>query len=891
MPAVKDKGKLGESTSELLSPSANQTTNQEDSETLGPQTKPAPPKDIVKAEITQEMQKSYLDYAMSVIVSRALPDVRDGLKPVHRRIIYAMYDTGVTYTGKFYKCAAVVGEVLKKYHPHGDVAVYDSLVRMGQDFSLRYPLIKPQGNFGSIDGDPPAAQRYTECKLAQISEQLYTDIDKDTVDFVLNDLQNYEPVILPSLLPNILLNGSSGIAVGMATNIPPHNITEVIAGLLYMVDHPDEIGKENKETKIADTAFSSSATTEDLVKIIKGPDFPTGGIVYGQKDIVQMYATGRGRIVVRAKTEVEEDKSGKTKIIVTEIPYQINKASLVEKIAELARDKKIQGIYDLRDESSREGMRIVIELKRDALPQKVLNQLFKYTALQSTFNANMVALLDNEPKLMTLKQILEEFIIHRQKIVVRRTLYLLKRAKEREHILLGLKIALDHLDEVIELIKSSKDAETAKNRLMEKFGLSEIQAQAILDMQLRKLAALERKKIEDELEEIIRTIKDYEQLLYSPQKILDKVKEEFVQLSQKYQDERRTKIVKGAVGELSEEDLVQEELCIVTISQSGYIKRMKKDTYRKQGRGGRGVSGQTLKEDDIVTMIKTCNTHDYALLFTSKGKVYKMRVWEIPEAQRTARGTSLANFLSISQEETVEALLTMDEETLTAGAGYIVFATTKGIIKKTAITEFSNIRTNGIMALNLGSDDSLLRVNVSSGNDEILLITSQGQSIRFKETDVRPMGRQASGVMGVKLARQNDEVVGMEILDKESGSSDLLVITEKGYGKKTSVDEYKIQNRSGSGVLTYKVTDKVGKVSVARIIEKNPNFDILISTQNGIIIRIDPNTIPTLGRATQGVRIIKLDEKDSVSSVAFLNDEDKSGEDNPSAPEAKNSQK
>lgn len=849
------------------------------------QSEPELPKGIVKAEITQEMQKSYLDYAMSVIVSRALPDVRDGLKPVHRRIIYAMYDTGITHTSKFYKCAAVVGEVLKKYHPHGDVAVYDSLVRMGQDFSLRYPLIKPQGNFGSIDGDPPAAQRYTECKLAQISEQLYTDIDKDTVDFALNDLQNYEPIILPSLLPNILLNGSSGIAVGMATNIPPHNIAEVMGGLLHMIENPDEIGKENKETKIADTAFSSSATTEDLVKIIKGPDFPTGGIIYGQKDIIQMYSTGRGRVVVRAKTEIEEDKSGKTKIIVTEIPYQVNKATLVEKIADLVRDKKVLGIYDLRDESNREGMRIVIELKRDAIPQKVLNQLFKYTALQSTFNANMVALLDNEPKLMTLKQILEEFIIHRQKVVVRRTIYLLKKAKEREHILLGLKIALDHLDEVIKLIRASKDAETAKTGLMDKFDLSDIQAQAILDMQLRKLAALERKKIEDELEEIIKTIKNYEALLYSPQKILDKVREEFVQLSEKYQDARKTKIVKGAVGELSDEDLVQEELCIVTISQSGYIKRMKKDTYRKQGRGGRGVSGQTLKEDDVVTMIKTCNTHDYALLFTSKGKVYKMRVWEIPEAQRTARGTSLANFLSISQGETVEALLTMNEEALTTGTGYIVFATTKGIVKKTAITEFSNIRTNGIMALNLGSDDTLLRVNLSTGKDEVLLITSQGQSIRFKETDVRPMGRQASGVTGVKLAKQNDEVVGMEVLTRESDKSDLLVLTEKGYGKKTSMDEYKIQNRSGSGVLTYKVTDKVGKVSVARIIEKNPDFDMLVSTQNGIIIRVDAKTIPTLGRATQGVRVIKLDDKDSVSSVAFLNDEDKNGGDDTASEE------
>lgn len=833
------------------------------------------PKGVINAEITQEMQKSYLDYAMSVIVSRALPDVRDGLKPVHRRVIYAMYDQNMGYSGKFHKCAAVVGEVLKKYHPHGDIAVYDSLVRMGQDFSLRYPLIAPQGNFGSVDGDPPAAMRYTECKLAAISEQLYTDIDKDTVDFAFNDLQNYEPVILPSLLPNILLNGSSGIAVGMATNIPPHNIGEVLAGLLFMIDNPDTIGTENKETKIADVSFSSNATTEDLVKIIRGPDFPTGGIIYGQKEMVQMYATGKGRVVTRAKTEIEEDKGGKTKIIVTEIPYQVNKATLVEKIADLVRDKKIVGIYDLRDESNREGMRIMIELKRDAIPQKVLNQLFKYTALQSTFNANMVALLDNEPKLMTLKSILEEFVIHRQKVIVRRTIFLLKKAREREHILLGLKIALDHLDEVIKLIRASKDAETAKTGLIQKFELSEIQAQAILDMQLRKLAALERKKIEDELEEIIKTIKNYEALLYSPQKILDNVREEITQLAEKYTDQRKTKIVKSAVGELNEEDLVTEELCIVTISQSGYIKRMKKDTYRKQGRGGRGVSGQSLKEDDVVTMIRTCNTHDYALLFTSKGKVYKMRVWEIPEVQRTTRGTSLANFLSVAQGETVEAFLTLDEESLNKSQGYIIFSTSRGIIKKTAVTEFSNIRTNGIMAVNLGSDDTLLRVDFSSGKDDVLLITAQGQSIRFKESDVRAMGRQASGVTGVKLAKQNDEVVGMEILSGDSAKCDLLVLTEKGYGKKTSVGEYKIQNRAGSGVLTYKVTDKVGRVSVARIIDKNPNYDMLISTGNGIIIRVDANKIPTLGRATQGVRIIKLDEKDEVSSVAFLNEDEK----------------
>lgn len=835
---------------------------------------------IISAEITQEMQKSYLDYAMSVIVSRALPDVRDGLKPVHRRIIYAMYDTGITHQSKFYKCAAVVGEVLKKYHPHGDAAVYDALVRMGQDFSLRYPLITPQGNFGSIDGDPPAAQRYTECKLAPISQELYADIDKNTVDFILNDLQNYEPVILPSLIPNILLNGSSGIAVGMATNIPPHNISEIMQALIAMIDEASEIGNENNETKVADTKFSSKLTTEDLVKIVKGPDFPTGAIIYGQKDIIQVYATGKGKITVRAKTEIEEDNQGKARIIVKEIPYQVNKAVLVEKIAELVREKKITGIYDLRDESNREGTRIVIELKKEAVPQKILNQLFKFTPLQSTFNANMVALIDNEPKLMTLKQILEEFIIHRQKIVVRRTIFLLNKAKEREHILLGLKIALDHLDEVIKLIRSSKDAESAKTGLMERFGLTEIQAQAILDMQLRKLAALERRKIEEELEEIIRTIKNYEQLVYSPQKIIEEVKREFQEVLNKYQDERRTKIVKSAVEELNEKDLIPEELCVITVSQSGYIKRMKADTYKKQGRGGRGVLGQDLKEDDVISMIRTCNTHDYALFFTNKGKVYKLRVWDIPEFQRSARGASLANFLSISQGEQVEALLTLNEEKLLSSSGYIVFATTKGMVKKTPINEFANIRSTGIMALNLTEGDSLLRVNFSSGGDDILLITAQGQSIRFSEKDIRPMGRQASGVTGIKLAKQNDEVVGAEVLSASEKDSGLFVITEKGFGKRTPINEYKVQNRAGSGILTYKVTEKTGKVSVARIINKNPHFDILISTQNGLVIRLEAKNIPALGRATQGARLIKVEQGDIVASVAFLQQNDNNENDN-----------
>ena len=547
---------------------------------------------ILHTEITGEMQSAYLDYAMSVIVSRALPDVRDGLKPVQRRIIHAMQESGMTFSGKLHKCASVVGNVLAKYHPHGDVSVYDALVRMGQDFSLRYPLVKPQGNFGSIDGDPPAAMRYTECKLEKITDELYSDIDKDTVDFEINDLQNKEPVFLPSNLPNLLLNGATGIAVGMATNIPPHNLGEVIEGINVLIDKADNIGeapKKGDEVQIATLDFSSDANVEDLTKCIPGPDFPTGGIIYDQKEMIQMYATGRGRVVTRAKIDVEETKSGKVKIIVTEIPYMVNKSTLISKIADLVKEKRIIGISDIRDESNKEGIRIVIELKKDAVVNKIKNQLFKYTQLQNTFNSNFVALINNEPKLMPLKMILEEFVKHRQQIVVRRTIYLLKRAEERAHILKGLKIALDNLDEVIKLIKSSKDADAAKEGLMKRFGLSEIQAQAILDMQLRRLAALERQKIEDELKQILETIADYEDLLKSPKRIIETIRKELNEIKEKYADARKTKVIKGKIGELSDEDLIVNEKCIVTISKSGYIKRLKETTYKKQGRGGKGI--------------------------------------------------------------------------------------------------------------------------------------------------------------------------------------------------------------------------------------------------------------------------------------------------------------
>ena len=845
---------------------------------------------IISANIVTEMQSAYLDYAMSVIVARALPDVRDGLKPVQRRIIYAMQDQGMTATGKFYKSAAVVGEVLRKYHPHGDTSVYDAMVRMAQDFTLRYPLVHGQGNFGSIDDDPPAAMRYTEAKLTKIAEELYEDIDKETVDFALNDLQNMEPVYLPSRIPNLLLNGAQGIAVGMATNIPPHNLGEIIDGITILIENAQDIGQNPSKDDIQTVQafegaqgaftiavtrpqFSSQATVEDLIKVIKGPDFPTGGIIYDQKETIQAYATGRGRIITRAKMEIEEIKGGRVQIVVTEIPYQINKATLVEKIADLVRDKRLVGVADLREESSKHGIRIVIELKKDALPQKVENSLYKYTPLQNSFNANMVALVNGEPKLLTLKAILEEFVKHRQTITVRKTLFLFKKAKSREHILLGLKIAIDNIDEVIKLIRASKDSETAKAGLMEKFSLSDMQAQAILDMQLRKLAALERQKIEDELKEIVQTIKNFETILSSPQQIIDIVKRELLEIKEKYADERRTKVIKGKVGEISDEDLVANEVCIVSLSKSGYIKRMKPDVYKKQGRGGKGVSGQTLKEEDIVDEIKTCQTHDTALFFTNKGKVYKLRIWEIPESSRQAKGTALVNFLNISQEERVAAFLPVASAQLDAGEGFVVFGTKQGVVKKTAIEEFANIRTNGILAIKLGGEDDLVWAKLSGGGDEVMLVTANGQSIRFAEKDVRAMGRAAAGVTGIRI-KAKDEVIGMEVLSKDTKGGNLIALTQKGYGKKTPLIEYKVQNRGGSGLLTYNVTDKTGTVVAIRAQSKEVAADALIASTSGKVIRLGEKQIPKLGRSTQGVRLIRLESRDSVGSVAFLAEED-----------------
>ncbi len=829
---------------------------------------------IIRADISKEMKTAYLDYAMSVIVSRALPDVRDGLKPVHRRIIYAMHDQKMTAQHKYNKSASVVGEVMRRYHPHGDTAIYDSLVRMAQDFSLRYPLIDPQGNFGSIDGDSPAAMRYTECRLAPIAEELYADIEMDTVPFVLNDLQNLEPEYLPSKLPNVLLNGASGIAVGMATNIPPHNLREVIDGIVMMIEKAHEIGTpaEGKgDDQIATLAFESDATVEDLIKHIKGPDFPTGGILYNKEDIIQMYATGKGRVVVRAKLAIEEVK-GRHRIVVTEIPYQVNKASLVAKIAENVKKGKIQGISDLRDESDREGMRIVIELKKGAVPKKVENQLYKYTQLQNTFNANMVALLKGEPKLMTLKAILEEFIRHRQIIVQRRTIFLLRRAREREHILLGLKIALDNLDAVIKLIRGSKDAETAKKGLMEKFNLSEIQAQAILDMQLRKLAALERHKIEQELEEIMAKIDDFLDIIGSPSRVINIVKDEMLEIKEKYGDARRTKVLMRKAGEISDEDLIPNEKCIITVSTAGYIKRMKETTYKKQGRGGKGVKGQELKDKDAMDAIRICQTHDYALFFTNKGKVYKMRVWEIPEATRNARGTALINFLGISQGETIESFLTLPAEELEKGEGFIFFGTRSGKVKKTPLSEFENIRATGIIAIKLEEGDALVRATLTNGNNNIMLITERGLAIRFKEQEARPMGRSAKGVTGLRFKKGGDRVIALLVIPQEAEDKSYVVtVSEKGLGKKTALKEYRIQSRGGSGLITHSVGDKTGLIVAGKLeVEDGNNRDVLLATQSGKVIRISSEAIPKQSRSTKGVHLIKLDAGDKVSSVAFL---------------------
>ena len=801
---------------------------------------------IIASEISHEMEAAYLDYAMSVIVSRALPDVRDGLKPVHRRIIYAMHKVGLHHSAKYQKSAAVVGEVMKNFHPHGDMPIYDALVRMAQDFSLRYPLIDGQGNFGSMDGDPPAAMRYTEAKLAAISDYILVDIDKETVDFTPNySNTDVEPVFLPAVLPNLLLMGAEGIAVGMATKIPPHNLSEVVDAICFL------IGKDHEEV-----------TVEDLVQFIKGPDFPTGGIIYDQKEILSAYGTGKGKIIVRAKTEIEEQSNGKSAIIVTEMPYQVNKADLVARIADLVKDKKLEGISDLRDESDRRGVRVYIELKRDARPQAVLNNLFKHTELQTSYPVNIVALVDQTPQTMTLKMILEEFIKHRQNVVTRRSQFELKEAKAREHILEGLKIAVDNIDEVIELIKKDASADDAKTKLMARFKLTEIQAVAILDMQLRRLAALERQKIEDELAMVRETIAYLEDLLAHPEKVLVVIKDELQKLKEKYGDERRTKVVKGKVGEFSEEDLVPNDPMVVTITKTGYVKRLSPSAYRAQARGGKGVTGMTTKEEDEIEHLVATNAHDNILFFTNKGKVYQTKVYELPEASRTAKGQAIVNIINIAQGETVQSVLSYSNN---PEAKFVFLATRRGTVKKTQVADFANIRRNGLTAIKLEADDELVWAKLTSGADEIILVTHDGKSIRFSEKEAKPQGRDTIGVRGIKLEK-NDFVVGMEV----AGPGDLLVVSEKGIGKRTEMKQFPKQKRAGMGVKAMQITPKTGSLVTARTVDEKVD-QIILTSAKGIVIKLPLLSVPRLSRATQGVILMRFSESsDHVAAVATL---------------------
>lgn len=802
-------------------------------------------------DIQQEMQESYLDYAMSVIISRALPDVRDGLKPVHRRILYAMHEMGLRHNVKFRKSAAVVGDVLGKYHPHGDMAVYDSMVHMAQDFAMRYRLIDGQGNFGSMDGDFAAAMRYTEARMSVLAEEILTDIDKETVDWRDNyDATRKEPIVLPGKLPNLLLNGTLGIAVGMATDIPPHNLTEVCDAIVKIIDEPD-------------------ATSEDLTELVKGPDFPTGGVIYDVAAIKNAYATGKGSIVMRGKTEIVETKTGAFRILVYEIPYRVNKATLLEKIAELVRDKKIEGIRDVRDESDKDGVRIVVDLKKDALPNKILNQLFSYTQLQETFHMNMLALVDGiEPHVLNLKTVLEKYLEHRQVVVRRRTEYELKKAKERAHILEGLKKALDHIDEVINTIRKSSTKEEAKVNLIKKFKLTEIQTDAILEMRLQTLAGLERKKIEDELKEKKNQIAELEDTLKSTKKILGIVKKEVLELKEKYGDERKTAIVKNAVGTFSAEDLIPEENVMIVVTKSGYVKRIPPDTYRSQSRGGKGVIGQTLKEEDVVDKLITSNTHDDILFFTNKGRVFQTKVYELPEGSRVGRGQALVNFLQLGAGEYATAVITLNKKD---GAKFLVMSTQKGLIKKVPREEFTKVRRSGMIAISLKGDDELKWVEYSNGDDQVILSTENGQAIRFNEKDVRPMGRNASGVTGMRL-KKDDRIISMDIIRKEADIKNLavLVITEHGSGKKTDLTFYKLQKRAGSGIKTLKVTPKTGKVVCMYILNKDEEHDLVIISRAGQTIRTPLDAISTLGRATQGVRVMRLDEGDKVASATII---------------------
>jgi len=828
---------------------------------------------VNRREIVQELKESYIDYAMSVIVSRALPDVRDGFKPVHRKILYAMNELGLGSSAKFRKSAAVVGDVLAKYHPHGDVAVYDSMVRMAQDFSLRYPLVIGQGNWGSIDGDGAAAMRYTEAKLSKLGELMLVDIEKDTVNFIDNyDGTRKEPTVLPAPLPQLLLNGSLGIAVGMATNIPPHNLGELVDALIYLIENP-------------------KAQTPDLFQFIQGPDFPTGGVIYDQKEIIAAYSQGKGSIIMRGKAEVVEKKDGSEQIIITQIPYQVLKSTLVEEMANLVSEKKIEGIRDIKDLSDRQGMSIVIDIKRGFEPQRVLNRLYKFTNLQKTFHLNLLALVDGiQPEILSLADVLTYFIKHRTEVVTRRTKFELEKAKDRAHILEGLTIALKNIDAVIETIKKSKDRDDAKANLIKKFKLSERQAVAILEMKLQTLAGLERKKIEDELKEILALIKELTAILKSPERLKEIIKKEFKELKEKFADDRRTKVMKNKLGEITEIDLVPLEDTIITLTTGGYIKRINPATYKIQKRGGKGIMGMKTMQDDIVEHFLVASTHDNLLFFTDSGKVFQTQVYEIPEGTRVARGRGLSNFLEVSAQDKVLSLVTRSKDVAgslasakaTAGEEekYLVMVTKNGRIKKTALEEFENVRKSGIIAIKLESGDLLKKVVKTSGQDDIMLITKNGISIRCNEKDIRPMGRSAAGVRGVNL-KKGDEVIGMEVIKKidsvpgetkgKAKKQYLLVVMDNGYGKRTEISQYRLQKRGGSGIKTANITSKTGHIIFSCLLEEtSEEEDLIVISQKGQVIRTPTKSISVLGRATQGVRIMRLDPGDKVASGSFV---------------------
>lgn len=813
-------------------------------------------KRIIDVDLQKEMRKSFLDYSMSVIVSRALPDVRDGLKPVHRRILYTMFERGLDPSKPYHKCADTVGSVLGSYHPHGDASVYDAMVRLAQDFSMRYMLVDGHGNFGSVDGDPPAAYRYTEARMSKIAVDMLTDIDKDTVDFIPNyDDRLKEPTVLPSKFPNLLVNGSSGIAVGMATNIPPHNLGEAIDAVCLLIDNPD-------------------AELAELMECMPGPDFPTGGIIMGRSGIRAAYATGRGKIIVRAKTEIVEAKNGRFKIIVTELPYVVNKARLIENIADLVKDKRIEGISNIEDHSDRNGMHIEIDIKRDASPQIVLNQLFSFTQLQSTFGAIMLAIVDGEPKILTLKEMLECYIEFQQDVIARRTAFNLKKAQDRAHILEGLKIAIDFIDEVIAIIRRSKDLPSAKAALMERFGLDEIQAQAIVQMQLGRLTNMERHKIEDEIAALMEKIKEYNEILADDSKKLEIVKEELTAIRNKYADPRRTEIC-AVSGEVDIEDLIPQEDCVLTLTQFGYIKRLAADTYKIQRRGGRGVSGMSRREEDVATDMFIVNSHDYVLFFTNMGRVYRLKCYEVPEASRQAKGINIANILPITPDEKITSLIRVpefDEEK------YLVMVTRQGIIKRIQLNAYNTQRKGGLIALELNEGDELAWVKMTDGNDDVIIATQKGMAIRFNETDVRPMGRQARGVKALSL-KEGDSVVGMSVIDENKY---VLTVSETGYGRLSSPDDYRVQSRGGKGLTNYHI-EKYGEVAAISVVDLND--DIIMISRDGVIIRIAAESIRICSRPSKGVTVMKFAGDDKVVTLATAPHEDESTENTESSDE------